>query len=90
MADFGIFYGHLVYVTAIWYILWLLGKFFQFLVCCTWKNLATLARANKHRNMHGFQFNGSFVHFQHCPLSTLAAEARLQMASMRYLLLFFI
>jgi hypothetical protein len=33
---FGLFYGYLVYVIVIWYI-------FPVLVCCTGKNLATLA-----------------------------------------------
>jgi hypothetical protein len=42
MEDVGIFYGHLVYFTAIKYILWLVGIFSPFLVCCTKKNLATL------------------------------------------------
>jgi hypothetical protein len=46
----GIFFGHLVYFTIIWnilwpfgtYILWLFGMFFPVLVCCTKENLATL------------------------------------------------
>jgi hypothetical protein len=33
MEDYGIFYGHLVYFTAIWYILWPLGTFCGKLVC---------------------------------------------------------
>jgi hypothetical protein len=49
MEDFGIFYGHLVYFVAIWYILWPFGIFygylvgicFSVLVCCTKENLAT-------------------------------------------------
>jgi hypothetical protein len=32
MEDVGIFYGHLIYFTAIWYILWLLGIFYNYLV----------------------------------------------------------
>jgi hypothetical protein len=43
-------YGHLEYLTsiwymyivAIWYILWSFGIYFTVLVCCTQKNLATL------------------------------------------------
>jgi hypothetical protein len=27
MEDVGIFYGHFVYLTAIWYVLWPFGKF---------------------------------------------------------------
>jgi hypothetical protein len=51
MEDVGTFYCHLVYFTAIWYILWPFGKFYGRLVyfsrcglvvCCTNKNLATL------------------------------------------------
>jgi hypothetical protein len=32
MEDVDIFYGHLVYFTAIWYILWSFGKFYGYLV----------------------------------------------------------
>jgi hypothetical protein len=50
LDDFGLFYGHLVYFwpfmyyisVAIWYMLWLFGKSFPVLVCCTKKNLANL------------------------------------------------
>jgi ABC-type spermidine/putrescine transport system permease subunit II len=43
MEDFGIFYGHLVYFTAIWYVLWpfriVYGHLVYFspfwYVCCT-------------------------------------------------------
>jgi hypothetical protein len=46
MEDVDIFYGHLVYFTAIRNILWPLGMVvwyvFPLLVCCTKKNLATL------------------------------------------------
>jgi hypothetical protein len=42
MEDVGKLYGHLVYLKAIWYILWLFGIFFYALVCCTKKDLATL------------------------------------------------
>jgi hypothetical protein len=42
MDDVGIFYGRFVYFATIWYILWTLGIFFPFLVCCAKKNLATL------------------------------------------------
>jgi hypothetical protein len=38
MDDVGIFHWHLVYFMDIWYILW----YFNVLVCCTKKNLATL------------------------------------------------
>jgi hypothetical protein len=37
MEYVGILYGHLVSLTAVWYILWLFGTFFPI-----WKNLATL------------------------------------------------
>jgi hypothetical protein len=42
MEDVGIFYVHLVYFSVIWYILFLYGKMFPILVCCSNKNLATL------------------------------------------------
>jgi hypothetical protein len=46
MDDVGIFYGHLVYFTAIWHAFWTFGifcgNFFPVLVCCTKKNLATM------------------------------------------------
>jgi hypothetical protein len=43
LGDFGVFYGHLVYFAAIWYILWPFGIFFPFwYICCFKKNLATL------------------------------------------------
>jgi hypothetical protein len=42
MEDVGIFYGHLVYFTAVWYILLLFGIFSPGLVSSTEKNLATL------------------------------------------------
>jgi hypothetical protein len=49
MKDVGKLYGHSVYFTAIWYILWPSGIFcghfgivFPFLVCRTKKHLATL------------------------------------------------
>jgi hypothetical protein len=49
LENVGIFYGHLVYFTAIlvyfvaiWYNSWLFGIFFPILVDCTKKNLATL------------------------------------------------
>jgi hypothetical protein len=42
MEDVDIFYGHLVYCLAIWYLSWLLGINFPVLVCCSNKNLATL------------------------------------------------
>jgi hypothetical protein len=48
MEDVGIFYGHMVYLTAIWYILWpFFGYFYVFhiLVCRTRKNPATLVRS---------------------------------------------
>jgi hypothetical protein len=50
MEDVGIFYGQSVYFTAICYTLWTFGifsgqlvYFSPILVCCTKKNLATLA-----------------------------------------------
>jgi hypothetical protein len=39
---FGMFYGHGVFLMAIWYICWPFGIFFPVLVCCNKKNLATL------------------------------------------------
>jgi hypothetical protein len=49
MEDVVIFYCHLVYFTAIWYILWPFGVdycnlvyIFPIFVCCKKKNLATL------------------------------------------------
>jgi hypothetical protein len=42
LLPFGIFYGHLVLFTAIWYILLSFGYIFPVLVCCTKKNLAPL------------------------------------------------
>jgi hypothetical protein len=45
---FCLFYGQTVYFTEIWYILWSPGIFFPVLVCCTDKNLATLAGRNDH------------------------------------------
>jgi hypothetical protein len=51
MENIGIFYGHLEYFTAIWYILWPFGNvvviwylyiYFPILVNCVKKNLATL------------------------------------------------
>jgi hypothetical protein len=52
MENAGIFYGHLVYFTAIWYILWPCGnvmviwyiffRFSAFPLSCAKKNLATL------------------------------------------------
>jgi hypothetical protein len=51
MEDVGIFYAHLKYLIAIWYILWPFGPicchfgiFFPVVVYCTKKNLATLLR----------------------------------------------
>jgi hypothetical protein len=49
IENFGIFYGHFEYFTAIWYILWPFGIVviiwytFPVLVFCAMKNLATLA-----------------------------------------------
>jgi hypothetical protein len=49
MEDVGIFYGHLIYFTAIWYFLLPSGIFYghlvyisPVLVCCITRNLATL------------------------------------------------
>jgi hypothetical protein len=63
MENLGIFYGHLVYFTAIgnmyymaiWYILWSFGIFLTVLVFCTKKNLATLTLscvARRHATWH--------------------------------------
>jgi hypothetical protein len=40
--SFGIFYSHMVYFMAIWYICGLFGIFFTVLVCSGKKSLATL------------------------------------------------
>jgi hypothetical protein len=45
IGDVGILYGHFVYFTAKWYMLWPFGGllvFFPVLVSCTEKNLATV------------------------------------------------
>jgi hypothetical protein len=42
VRPFGVCYGHLVYVMAVWCMLWPCGIFFPTLVSCTKKNLATL------------------------------------------------
>jgi hypothetical protein len=42
MENVDLFYGHLVYFTAIRSILWTYCTFGGNLVCCTKKNLATL------------------------------------------------
>jgi hypothetical protein len=39
--------GHLVYFMAILFILWPFGIYFPVLVCCTKKNIATLAKPTK-------------------------------------------
>jgi hypothetical protein len=47
MEDFGKFYGHLVYFTAIWYSSWLFGTFFQFWYVVTkkiWQPWVTLEK----------------------------------------------
>jgi hypothetical protein len=46
MEDVGLFYGYLVYFTAIWYMYVFRGHLVNFpvLVCCTKKNLATLVQ----------------------------------------------
>jgi hypothetical protein len=43
LGPFGVFYGHLVYVLAIWYNLQLFGIFFMFWYAAPKKNLETLA-----------------------------------------------
>jgi hypothetical protein len=55
MTYVGLFYGRLVYFTAILvygvtisYNLWSFGIFDTVLVCCTKKNLATLIRMSQH------------------------------------------
>jgi hypothetical protein len=56
MGDVGTFYGHLVYCTAIWYLLWPSGLFkvnwyiFPALVCFIKKNLVTLLYDTTHKN----------------------------------------
>jgi hypothetical protein len=50
-------FGHLVYFTAIWYILRPFGIFYGYLLqfcpvflCCTKKNVATLLRTRRHES----------------------------------------
>jgi hypothetical protein len=43
-------FGHLVYFMIIWYI-------FHILVCCTWKNLATLAETENIFYLHSKNHN---------------------------------
>jgi hypothetical protein len=57
MEDGGIFYGHLLYLETIRFILWPfgifyanLGMYFPVLVCCTKKNLATLYETSDKNN----------------------------------------
>jgi hypothetical protein len=48
MENVGIFFGHLEYLTAIWYICIFCGQlvyFSPFWVCCSKKNMATLFRS---------------------------------------------
>jgi hypothetical protein len=42
MENVGIFFGHLVYFTANWFVLQPFGIFPPILACCVDKNLATL------------------------------------------------
>jgi hypothetical protein len=49
IKDVGKFYGHFVYFTAIWYILWSFWYVFAILVSCTEKNLATLSETARRR-----------------------------------------
>jgi hypothetical protein len=47
MENIGIFYGHLEYIMAIWYITWPFGSLVVFslvLVYCITNNLASLGR----------------------------------------------
>jgi hypothetical protein len=47
MEDVGMFYGRLVYFTAMWYTYCVaIWYTFTVLVCCTKKNLATLLHMN--------------------------------------------
>jgi hypothetical protein len=50
MANLGIFYDHLVYITAIGNILWPFGIFFHVLVFWTKENLATLLKTMASKN----------------------------------------
>jgi hypothetical protein len=56
MENVALFYGHLEYITAIWYlyglwvVLWLFGIFYTFLVYCIKTHPATL--------LYRVQFNG--------------------------------
>jgi hypothetical protein len=57
MEDGDVFYGHLLYLEAILFILWPFGIFyanlgmhFPVLVCCTKKNLATLYETSDKNN----------------------------------------
>jgi hypothetical protein len=64
MEDVGIFYGQLVYIVAIWYILWIFGLFFPVLVCCIKKNLATLQVMMKtYKNILSFLSSTMYKHY---------------------------
>jgi hypothetical protein len=66
MEDVATIYGHLVYVTAIWYGLLHFGIFYENLVhsppprflCCCKKNLATLSRSRVHKLESGVYIRG--------------------------------
>jgi hypothetical protein len=51
MEVVGIFNGHLIYFTVIWYILWLFSIIFHVLVFCPTKNLANLKRVSEKRSL---------------------------------------
>jgi hypothetical protein len=53
----------LVYLTAIWYILWSLDTFFPVLVYCTKKNLATLAQGCQNGRLIIIRFGAKFFSF---------------------------
>jgi hypothetical protein len=67
MEDADIFYGHLAYISAFWYILWTFGIFNDFwayssvLVCCTNKNLATLTDPRSHTHIRILESIPSFA-----------------------------
>jgi hypothetical protein len=46
LRQIGPFFGHLIYFVVIWYILWLSGTFFLFLVHCNQRDLATLSNSD--------------------------------------------
>jgi hypothetical protein len=58
-----------LYIVPIWHILWLFGIFFPVLVCCTKKNLATLATVTIIEAMSSAEKAHMCIHVHFLPLS---------------------